>query len=187
MRQMQDDVRKRGGKENKPIESPRVRVLTLRHVSNAQRLSFVLQYEQLCLDFMWLSVDEVQVHFHRANPGTPVNTLKKWLVSRDTILADAHHSSPLKVRTSQVSAARLVQYKVGQFPQAEITLYSDIERRHHEGLMISSVWVMAKMKEMLNGNELAHKCTRGWLNGFLARFRIDFRLLHLYPFCTSRC
>ena len=77
---------------------------------------------------MWLPVDDVQVRFSSANPSVPVNTLQKWLTTRDIILIDAHFAPPLKVRNSNISAARLVQYKVGQFELVDITLYKEFER-----------------------------------------------------------
>ena len=174
-RDVRRNVRKRCDKENTPPASDPVHIVSRRRSSNALKLRLIVLYEQMRLDNMWLSVDEVQDRFHRANPGTPVNTLKKWLVSREVILSDGLNSSPLRVRTSQVSAERLGKYKVGQFEETEITLYNEIVSRHQEGLMTSSVWVMARMKQLLHGNPLAHKCTRGWLNGFYSRLRLSSR------------
>ena len=95
-RQRRLNVRKRGGIENNPAESAPVRVQSRRHSSNAQKLRLICEYEQMCLDFFWMSVDDVQDRFYSANPSVPVNILKNWLTARDIILIDAQHSSPLK-------------------------------------------------------------------------------------------
>ena len=98
-----------------------------------------------------------------------------FLRNRDAIESSGQSSSPLKERNAMVSVGRLEKYRVGQFDQFEIQLYDEFTSRYRSGLKISSAWLMARMKQLLENSQNAHKCTKAWLGGYRNRFDISYR------------
>jgi len=164
-------------KENIPpvSESEQICMRTRNCYSNLRKAQLVAIFDELASSFPWLPVSHVLDKFHDLNPGVPKNTMITILRNRASATSAASKDSPLKVRQAKVSPERLLKYKVGQFSQYEIDLYDEFLLRFEAGKQVSTEWLIATMRAKIGNSTYAHKCTRGWLAGYLNRFEIRFR------------
>ena len=132
---------KRHGKENNDpnhLADERVIASYRSRYSYTQKARLIGIFRETASVFMWLSFSQVLDKFLESNSSIPKGTMLRFLRNEEQILALAARDSPVKIRNSEVSPERLVQYRVGRFEESEKILFDDVILRHQQGHRVSS-------------------------------------------------